>query len=44
VKAKRKNQYTPFNDPEMADSESNEESIVVQEGWERGKLVDAFQL
>lgn len=28
----------------MADSESTEESIVVQEEWERGKLVDAFQL
>lgn len=44
MKVKRKNQYTALNDPEMAGSECTEESILVQEGQEGGKLVDAFPL
>lgn len=39
----KKNQYTPFNDPEMENSESTGVHSSVG-GWECGKLVHVFQL
>lgn len=40
---RKKNQYTPFNDPEMENSESTGVHSSVG-GWECGKLVHVFQL